>query len=441
MIGLGTLVQLAKHNGYVHTWSGAWMFEDLPDEVLEACDRGLACPARAASVQVDLPWWIQTDPRDEVETDRPLLARDLMRGDFPRVNFVWGNHIVEGYPNLLGGDGGVGKTTLAIQCAAAVAAGKALFGLPVKQMPALLVLAEDDYGETKRRFCTTRLATRLRSTTDDLAVHVWCRAGKDSTIAIIDEQGRIEPGPFGTRLLEQVYAIGPCLVVLDTVVDFALLDENLRIPVNTLAKRVLGLFCKLTRSTMLVTAHPSKASMQSGAFYAGSTAWNGAYRSRMVLKADENDADKRILNLAKANYSTSDDIELFMHDGMLVSWNSGSGSDLANRARDAVRDTVLRLLADDIQVVRGNGNGLKPHDLAAEIHRKTGLRLSIKRVRECLGQLEIQGVLRYQSANKNARDSRAGFVEGAAGGWTLGPVLASRTATLAQPTTREPINA
>ena len=281
-----------------------------------------------------------------------------MRGDFPRVNFVWGNHIVEGYPNLLGGDGGVGKTTLAIQCAAAVAAGKALFGLPVKQMPALLVLAEDDYGETKHRL--HKACHALEIDFDDLAVHVWCRAGKDSTIAIIDEQGRIEPGPFGTRLLEQVYAIGPCLVVLDTVVDLALLDENLRIPVNTLAKRVLGLFCKLTRSTMLVTAHPSKAIMQSGAFYAGSTAWNGAYRSRMVLKADENDADKRILNLAKANYSSSDDIELFMHDGMLVSWNSGSCSDLANCARDAVRDTVLRLLPTTYRWCGATAMGLSP---------------------------------------------------------------------------------
>jgi hypothetical protein len=104
--------------------------------------------------------------------------------------------------------------------------------------------------------------------------------------------------------------------------------RNQRLPVNALAKKVFGMICRQTGSSMLVTAHPSKARMQNGTFYAGSTAWNGVYRSRLVLRADQDEPDKRILSLAKANYSSAEDIELYM---ALDCWFDGDRPAMATK--------------------------------------------------------------------------------------------------------------
>ena len=132
-----------------------------------------------------------------------------------------------------------------------------------------------------------------------------------------------------------------------------------------------------------------------------------------MLKAEDKDEPKkRTLSLAKTNYSEVEDIELYNRDGLLVPMRSALSGDVENQARDAVRDVMLRLLAAGIQVVRGNGAGLKPRDVAAEVREKTGIKLTARKVGDYLAQLEIQGILRYVGANKNMRDSRAGFVKG-----------------------------
>ena len=162
---------------------------------------------------------------------------------------------------------------------------------------------------------------------------------------------------------------------------------------------------------MLVTAHPSKASVESGAYYAGSTAWNGAYRSRMVLKVDAQDPAKRLLVLAKSNYSVAEDIDLYMQDGLLVPKNAPSAILGAEREITAVRDLMFALIDQGTQVVRSNGNGLKPRDLVAPL-KERGIRATPRKVSEHLATLELKGVLRYQGADKNVRGARAGFVKG-----------------------------
>ena len=48
---------------------------------------------------------------------------------------------------------------------------------------------------------------------------------------------------FARPLMGVIKELGPCLVVLDTVVDVA----NARVPVNTLAKKVLRQLCERLR--------------------------------------------------------------------------------------------------------------------------------------------------------------------------------------------------
>ena len=121
---------------------------------------------------------------------------------------------------------------------------------------------------------------------DKLPLRIWCRPGESSFIATISDEGREHPGDFYQALVAQLAEFGPCLLVTDTVTDVAELNENKRPPVNTLCKRVLGRLCQHYGVTLLVTAHPSKAAMNDGSNYSGSTAWNNAVRivSRSFLK-------------------------------------------------------------------------------------------------------------------------------------------------------------
>ena len=296
-----------------------------------------------------------------------------------------------------------------MQLATSVASGTDFLGLSVTQMPVLLVLAEDDNGETKHRY---QLACDdLGLSPYDLDIRFWCRPGLDSTVVAIDEHGGFVLERFARPLMRVINDLGPCLVVLDTVVDVAVLDENARVPVNTLAKKVLGQLCRNSGATILVTAHPSKASLETGAYYAGSTAWNGAYRSRLVLQMDKNDKEKRTLVLAKSNYSAADDIDLYMQDGLLVSRNAVSAIVNTERELTAVRDLMFELIDRGIYVVRGNGSGQKPSDLVNRL-RERGVRVTARRVLEHLAALEFKGVLSYRGADKNIRGCRAGFVKG-----------------------------
>ena len=277
-------------------------------------------------------------------------------------------------------------------------------------MPVLLVLAEDGKGETSHRYQLACDALGLSS--NELDVHFWCRPGMESTIAAIDDQGGIRPGSFARPLSRAIKSLGrPCFVVLDTVVDVALLNENARVPVNILAKKVLHSLCIRSGATVLVTAHPSKASLDSGAFYAGSTAWNNSFRSRLVLKMDEHDKTKRTLSLAKTNYSKEQDIDLYMQEGLLVPRNAASALANAEQELGAVRDLMFELIDRGIYVVRGNGSGQKPQDLVDRL-RERGISVTRRRVLEHLATLEFRGELRYQGADKNERGRRAGFVKG-----------------------------
>ena len=59
----------------------------------------------------------------------------------------------------------------------------------------------------------------------------------DSTIVAIDELGGFVLERFARPLMRVIKELGTCLVVLDTVVDVAVLDENARVPVNAHAKK------------------------------------------------------------------------------------------------------------------------------------------------------------------------------------------------------------
>src|SRR5690606_6587100 len=124
--------------------------------------------------------------------------------------------IPAGQPVLLSGDGGLGKSLLALQLAVAVASGGQWLGQYTASGDVLYLSAEDEIAELHRRL------VRITSNLPDLTnLHLAPMAELDALL--------VTPGPRGgglntTALYDAVAArveeLRPALVVLDSAADF-----------------------------------------------------------------------------------------------------------------------------------------------------------------------------------------------------------------------------
>lgn len=224
---------------------------------------------------------------------------------------------------LLSGDGGTGKSLLALQLACAVALGRPWIGRDVATGGAVYISAEDDRDELHRRLAAVAEAENF-----DLAdldrLHMSSLAGQDALLATLDPGGRLAPSPLFREVEAQVEDLGPALVVLDTLADLFPGNENDRAQARQFVGLVRGLAIRHECAIVLLS-HPSVAGMASGTGLSGSTAWNGSVRSRLYLDRVkdagnfEPDPDARVLKTMKANYGpTGGEIALRWEAGRFV---------------------------------------------------------------------------------------------------------------------------
>jgi RecA-family ATPase len=230
---------------------------------------------------------------------RPVPPREWLVVDLVPQNTV----------TLLGGDGGTGKSLLALQLAAGVAMGAEWIGKPVSQGRAICISAEDDEDELQRR-----LADILRSTGrefEDLgALTLRSLAGEDALLAVESNLRLVETALF-KELDKRAEEDRPSLIVIDTLADVYPASENDRAKVRQFVGMLRQLALK-HRCAVILLAHPSLSGLNSGSGMSGSTAWNNSVRSRLYLSridggGHESDPDKRTLSTKKANYGRSGD--------------------------------------------------------------------------------------------------------------------------------------
>ncbi|MFT2210690.1 AAA family ATPase [Rhizobium giardinii] len=229
---------------------------------------------------------------------KPLPCREFLDGAslMPLRNVV-----------LLSGDGGTGKSLLALQLAIATVTGTSWIGIAVKSGPVVYLSAEEDQQETHIRLSEICNEDRidLASATD---LHICFMAGEDAVLAFESGKGgRLQTTQLFKRLIATLELRRPVLVVLDNLADIFSGNENNR----SLAKQFVGLLRGLAirfGCTVLVLAHPSLSGLNSGSGSSGSTAWSNSVRARLFLRKDvdanglETDKDQRLLETMKANY-------------------------------------------------------------------------------------------------------------------------------------------
>lgn len=331
----------------------------------------------------------------------PMTAAELKATVFPPPRFIVSKLIREGIPQTLDGDGGIGKSNVSHGFAVARTAGVMIFGQETIQGPALIVTHEDDYGDCKAT--AEAYAEYLKVDFASLPLRIWALPDHDITLAIVDDKGAWERGPFYAALESKLAATRGLFVVLDCRSDVVQMNEILREPPNTFYKTVLTPLCKKYGCTILVLCHPSKAAMSDGTWYSGGTGNKSALRNKLVMRLEDPEAKNgpRVLEVLKRNRGEFASTRLTFDP----SWNifvpdddakvQEGERDLYNRVLDA----VLELLRKGISVVASShGAGRNPKDVAEYINRQRKPEepiVTAKQVKSMLRVAEDVGAIGY----------------------------------------------
>jgi len=204
------------------------------------------------------------------------------------------------------GNGGLGKTLLAVQLAVHTAISQPIFGKAVNGGPVIGIFCEDEAEELERR---ARAACDAEGI--DLAaldqLYVLSRDGQDNLLCTFDHEQIVLTRFYG-QLDATLARIKPRLLILDTAADLFGGDFMSTPQVRQFLKVALGGLSVRHGCAILLLAHPSASGMASGDGGGFSTAWNNSVRSRLYLrrpKTEDEEAakDRRILEVRKANYA------------------------------------------------------------------------------------------------------------------------------------------
>jgi RecA-family ATPase len=278
---------------------------------------------------------------------------DLFRGDellsapAPPRHWLVESWIPAGETTMLGGDGGTGKTTLALQLGVAAVSGQNWLERKVDPCTVLYVSAEDPKDEI--HFRLEQITKHLKITKDELAqLKLIDLAGKDSTLATFDKNGLISQTPLFWKIEEAAREQNTGCIIFDAVADFFGGNENERREVRAFIGLLRGLALRL-RAAVVFIAHPSVDAIKTGRGYSGSTHWNNAVRSRLYFTDAPNDGDGpinpdlRVIELAKSNRARrGEKIDLMWTGGRFVTVTLGLVESLTNETE--AESVFLKLL-------------------------------------------------------------------------------------------------
>jgi hypothetical protein len=295
------IAPVAKRVRLLPDLGDAWPACPSKGDVSDFLDSGRTTADLAALVEA-LP-----DYRIVVELPPAVFTAHTLEG-LPLPSRAW--HVPDLVPGrtvtLLGGDGGVGKSIVALQLAIATAAGLPWMGQAVRQGPALHLSAEDDRDELHIRSDQISIFYGIPlSRLDKLTL--WPLADEDAVLVTGRPGETLQPTARWEELKRLVAHLRPSLIILDSLADVYAANENDRSQVRQFVHLLRGLAMPINAAIVLL-AHPSLTGMNTGSGLSGSTAWNNSVRSRLYLSApDAEDGapspDLRTLTVKKANYT------------------------------------------------------------------------------------------------------------------------------------------
>jgi hypothetical protein len=222
---------------------------------------------------------------------REALLAGLRSAELPAPAHLLDRLLPLGVPSLLGGDGGTGKSNLALALVAHAACGREWAGLQMARTRAVYVSLEDDERLVLWRLRRIAAAYDLPLPEVIAGVRVLVVTDEgDATLAVEQSHQGVRELVM-TRAFDELAASlnGEQLVVVDNASDAFAGDEINRRQVRAFM-RALGNLARRHTAAVVVLAHVDKQAAKHGGAghtYSGSTAWSTTARSRMALVPNE----------------------------------------------------------------------------------------------------------------------------------------------------------
>jgi RecA-family ATPase len=296
---------------------------------------------------------------EKLEPDEPIEPLEMFdAGDWedkPTEPRLWTtlDQIPAGEPGILSGDGGTGKTMIAMQLGCSVGAewqdwlGK----IVDTHGPVIFYSVEEKLTELHRRVSWI-LESRNASFSKLRKRFFLIADRKDETIlGRAERNGLVVPTRTLLRLEKSVALVRPALVVIENAADVFAGNENDRAQVHPFVRGLLGGLCTINGATMMLLQHPSVSGLIDRTGRSGSTGWNNAGRWRLnFTEAKEDDEDdgidngRRQLVTMKNNYGRrGEKISVEWRDGIFVPKGSQSAPHQA-AAEASLDEAFMRCL-------------------------------------------------------------------------------------------------
>lgn len=315
---------------------------------------GCACPgavfddvsAGVTGVERPRPASVQSRALLPIITASDLAGKPVPPRPWHVENWIPGRNVTQ-----LSGDGGTGKSAIALQLAAATALGLDWLGLPVTRGRVLYLSAEDELDEVHRRLAEIcdGIGADLGHLSD---LRVSPVAGEDAILAAPEDRSSIlKPTKLWHRLEQEIADWPPKLLLIDTQSDVFAGMENDRAQ----ARQFVGMLRQLALrydTAAVLCSHPSLTGLNSGTGTSGSTGWNNSVRSRIYLSrvqardGSEPDPDLRVLSTKKLNYGRlGQEIRLRWTMGVFCPADTATSQQAVAEEQERIDRIFLELLA------------------------------------------------------------------------------------------------
>ena len=158
-------------------------------------------------------------------TARPFVWRDP--STFPRRQWLYGKHLVRKFLSCTVAPGGVGKSSLQLVEAIAMATGRALLGTRVVEpLTVWIINLEDPLEELERRVLAVLLHFNIHP--DELGGRLFLNSGRDTKVVIASttKAGTMVAQPVVDALKAEIRAKGADVIVIDPLVKAHQVPEN-----------------------------------------------------------------------------------------------------------------------------------------------------------------------------------------------------------------------
>ncbi|WFU37755.1 AAA family ATPase [Bradyrhizobium sp. CB82] len=267
----------------------------------------------------------------------------------PPVSWLADGRIPRGDVTTLHGDGGAGKTDIAMQLAEGCARGAGYWlGHELQAGPVVILSAEEPERELRRRIWLHGRRDSFNPA-DLVDLHLWFPDDVAGAVfAVPTRSGIMQPTPLFRSIEASIAAIEPVLVIVDNVAATFTGNQNDRVMVRSYVNLWRTIARQDSHPAVLLLDHPSLSGLTNGSGRGGNMDWRNSVRSALYLRVPEDKGEAeggvRILETQKSNYGpTGQPVRLQWGDGGLALEHAPSS--LVRLAEDAkVDDLFLRLL-------------------------------------------------------------------------------------------------